>query len=192
MGREFELKFAATAQIHQAVEEKYGDFQEITMETTYFDTPDGALAARRVTLRQRMENGICVCTVKTPLPQGGKGEWELQWQDASTMVEKLCQIGAPRELLAWTAPGIEPICGARFVRKAKTIDCPGGSVELALDRGILLGGGRQIPLCELEVELKSGDDTVAIDFAAQIAAEFDLKPENLSKFRRAQLLSKGE
>ena len=192
MGREFELKFSATPQIHQAVEEIYGPFETITMETTYFDTPDGTLAARFVTLRQRLENGVRVCTVKTPLADGSKGEWEICWDEPATMVEKLCQAGAPADLLAWTKNGIVAICGARFTRRAKTVVCPGGSVDLALDAGVLLGGGREIPLCELEVELKSGDDAVAEAFAAQIAKEFDLKPERRSKFRRAQLLAKGE
>ena len=40
--------------------------------------------------------------------------------------------------------------------------------------------------------LKSGEDAVAEAFAAQLAAEFDLKIERRSKFRRAQLLVKGE
>ena len=57
MGREFELKYAATEQIQEAVAAKYGDFHTITMETTYFDTPHGDLAAQRITLRRRMENG---------------------------------------------------------------------------------------------------------------------------------------
>ena len=192
MGREFELKYAITEQIQDAVAEKYGDFHTITMETTYFDTPNGDLAERRITLRRRMENGVSVCTVKTPLPDGGKGEWEICWQEPTTMVAELCKHGAPEQLLAWTEGGIVPVCGARFTRRAKTIDLPGGSVELALDRGILLGGDRQEALCELEVELKSGEDQVALDFAAQIAAEFDLRPEPRSKFRRAQLLAKGE
>ena len=192
MGREFELKYSATEQIQDAVAEKYGDFHSITMETTYFDTLGGDLAAQRITLRRRMENGVSVCTVKTPLPDGGKGEWEICWQEPATMVEELCKQGAPQQLLAWTKNGIVPICGARFTRRAKTIELPGGSVELALDRGILLGGDRQEALCELEVELKSGEDRVALDFAAQIAEEFNLQPEPRSKFRRAQLLAKGE
>ena len=192
MGREFELKYAATEQIQEAVAAKYSDFHTITMETTYFDTPHGDLAARRITLRRRMENGVSVCTVKTPLPDGGKGEWEICWQEPATMVEQLCKHGAPEQLLSWTKNGIVPICGARFTRRAKTIDLPGGSVELALDRGVLLGGDHQEELCELEVELKSGEDQVALDFAAQIAAEFQLQAEPRSKFRRAQLLAKGE
>lgn len=191
MGREFELKFAATPTIQDRIEEKYGPFHEISMETTYFDTPDGALSARRVTLRRRMENGVSVCTVKTPLADGSKGEWELEWMDPATMAQELCKLGAPAELLEWTHGGIVAICGARFTRRAKTVTLPGGSVELALDRGVLLGGGREMPLCEVEVELKSGPDQAAIEFAAALAAEFGLQTEPRSKFRRAKDLAQG-
>lgn len=192
MGREFELKFAANPEIQAAVEKKYGAFQQISMETTYYDTADGALAARRITLRRRMENNVSVCTVKTPLADGSKGEWELEWNDPAAMVKELCKLGAPEEILGLTSAGIVPICGARFTRRAKMLELPGGSVELALDAGVLLGGGREMPLCELEVELKSGLDSVATEFAAAIAAEFGLQPEIRSKYRRAQLLAKGE
>ena len=69
---------------------------------------------------------------------------------------------------------------------------PGGAVELAVDKGLLLGGGKTLPLCEVEVELKDGEDAVAENFAAALAAEFDLQPEKRSKFSRAQQLAKGE
>lgn len=192
MGREFELKYRATEEILTAVAEKYGDFTPISMETTYFDTPDGALAARHITLRRRMENGASVCTVKTPLPDGSRGEWEISWNQPETMVAQLCAAGAPEELSELTKDGIVPVCGAKFTRLATAIELPGSEVELALDRGVLTGGGREIPLCELEVELKSGADAPAAAFAEAIAAEFGLHPESESKFRRAQKLAKGE
>ena len=189
MGREFELKFAATEEQQAAILAKFGDFREISMETTYFDTPDRALGQRRITLRQRKENGAPICTVKTPLPDGSKGEWELEYEDTATMVDMLCKLGAPEELKMLTAGGIEPICGARFLRRAKYLDVPGGQIELAVDKGVLLGGGKEMPLCEVEVELKSGPDDAAIDFAAALAEEFGLKPEKKSKFARAKKLS---
>lgn len=192
MGREFELKFQATEEILSAVKEKYGDFRAIAMETTYYDTPDGALAARRITLRRRMENEISVCTVKTPLADGSRGEWELEWTEPETMVEQLCKCGAPMELKWLTCGGIAPVCGARFTRLAKIVEGDGWAVELALDRGLLVAGNRQEPLCELEVELKSGDDAAAIAFALGIAAEYGLQPQYRSKFHRAQKLAKGE
>lgn len=192
MGREFELKFAAMEAQQAAIMQKYGDFHSITMETTYYDTPDQTLARHHITLRRRLENGICICTVKTPLADGSRGEWELQWNDAETMVDELCKLGAPDDLKVLTAPGIIPICGARFTRQAKELCLPDGTVELAVDKGVLLGGGKEIPLCEVEVELKSGSDAAAERFAKELSAEFGLQPETRSKFRRAQLLAKGE
>ena len=66
MGREFELKFRADAGTIALIREKYGSFTSISMETTYYDTPSGALSARHYTLRKRLENGESVCTLKTP------------------------------------------------------------------------------------------------------------------------------
>ena len=192
MGREFELKYRATEEILKAVEEKFGGFAPISMETTYYDTADGALAARRITLRRRMENAVSVCTVKTPLPDGGRGEWEVCWQEPATMAAELCAAGAPEELLELTKDGIVSVCGAKFTRLAKTVAAEGCQVEIALDQGILTGGGREEALCELEVELKSGDDAAAEAFAQALAAEFGLQPEERSKFKRAQALAKAK
>ena len=55
MGREFELKFKATPEALQRLEATYpGAGQVLQMESTYFDTPDGALSARYWTLRRRL------------------------------------------------------------------------------------------------------------------------------------------
>ena len=56
----------------------------------------------------------------------------------------------------------------------------------------MLGGGQEIPLCEVEVELKSGDPETAVAFATALAQRFGLEPEKKSKFRRALALAKGE
>ena len=66
MGREFELKYAATQAQQDALGASFGEFTPIAMETTYYDTSDGALSRQHITLRRRLENGVSVCTVKTP------------------------------------------------------------------------------------------------------------------------------
>lgn len=192
MGREFELKFAATPAQQAAIAAEYAPFRQIRMETTYFDTPNADLTARHITLRRRMENERSVCTVKTPLPDGSRGEWELEWADPYTMVDALCSAGAPEFLRELTAGGIVPVCGARFTRLARDVELPGGTAELALDSGVLLGGGREIPLCEVEVELKSGSDEATQTLADTISAQFGLLPQPKSKFRRAKALADGE
>ena len=185
MGREFELKYKANPAVQEAIGAEFGPFRVIEMETTYYDTADGALSARHITLRRRMENGESVCTVKTPLADGSRGEWEIRWPEPETMVDALCEAGAPAELKALTAGGIVAVCGARFTRQAAEIVLDGGTAELALDRGVLLGGGREVPLCEIEVELKDGADEATLFFARELAARFSLTPQHKSKFRRA-------
>ena len=191
MGREFELKFRATPEQQEAILSLYGDFSTIDMETTYYDTPNGSLSARNITLRRRLENGNAVCTVKTQLDGVGRGEWETNHQRIEDAIPVLCKLGCTEDLIALTAPGLVRVCGARFTRQCKTLAVEGSTVELALDRGILLGGGRELPLCEVEVELKEGREDDALLFAQILAAKYGLQQETKSKFRRALDLAKA-
>ena len=189
MGREFELKFRADAETIAAIEEKYGSFTPISMETTYYDTFDLKLAFHHWTLRRRMENGVSVCTFKRPHKDGGRGEWEVECSSIMEGIMKLCQNGADWELMRISSGGLVETCGARFTRLARQIEVPGGKVELALDQGVLLGKGKELPFWEVEVELKEGSDEVAAGFAQALAAEFPLIPEPKSKFVRAMTLA---
>jgi inorganic triphosphatase YgiF len=193
MGVEFELKFSAEPDQLEAVAAAYPvDYHTITMETTYFDTPDFALSDRRVTLRRRMENGEAVCTVKTPISELGRGEWDCRCENIEEAILALCKLGAPMDLLALTADGVAPVCGAKFTRRAGLVMVQGKELEIALDRGILTGCGNEIPLCEVEVELKSGDPDTAVSFGTALADRFGLQPQKKSKFRRALALARGE
>ena len=189
MGREFELKYRADADKIAAIREKYGEFAPISMETTYYDTPDLKLSFHRWTLRRRLENGVSVCTFKRPLDDGSRGEWEVACDSIMQGIPQLCQAGADWELMRATAGGVIPICGAKFTRLAATLETDGCTVELALDQGVLTGGSRELPLAEVEVELKAGSENAAVAFAEGLAKEFGLEPEEKSKFARAMALS---
>ena len=189
MGREFELKFSADAESFAALGAKWEDLTVISMETTYFDTPAGDLSRRHITLRRRMENGVSVCTVKTPDGGYGRGEWELECENIEAAVPMLCKLGAPESLLALTREGLVISCGARFTRRAKLLTLDGCTVEIALDEGVLLGGSKEAPLCEIEVELKAGSEEAAAAFAIELAQEYGLRPETRSKIARAMALA---
>ena len=189
MGREFELKYRADAGVLVGIQEKFGGFTAISMETAYYDTQDGLLRALHWTLRRRYENGISVCTLKTPAAGGGRGEWEVHAPDIAAALPLLQQLDTPEGLRIFTADCLVLSCGARFTRLAKTLEIPGAVVELALDRGVLLGGGQELPFAEMEVELKEGSEEAAIRFAQALAAEFSLEPEHKSKHARAVALA---
>lgn len=185
MGREFELKYTATEAVLAALAEKYPGGRTIAMETTYFDTADGLLSARKMTLRLRKENSTSVCTLKTPLSDGSRGEWECPASDIEAGIHSLLAMGAPPALDALTKGGVIAVCGARFTRRTASVATADGMAELALDSGVLLGGGRQTPLCEVEVELKTGSNAATAAFASSLAASYGLTAQPESKFRRA-------
>lgn len=192
MGREFELKYRTTEAVQDTIAAAFHGFRQIRMETTYFDAVDGSLSDRHITLRLRKENDTTVCTVKTPSPDGGRGEWECEATDITEGLERLVAIGAPLQVAVLAQRGLVPVCGAKFTRLATEVPTADGTAELALDRGILLGGGREIPLCEVEVELKTGSDEAVLALADALAEKYGLLPEKHSKFRRALALAKGE
>ena len=192
MGIEYELKFKATPQQQELVRQMFDVPEQLfSMETTYYDTPSGALSARHYTLRRRMENHRSVCTLKAPADLG-RGEWECDCADIWEAIPVLCQLGAPADLEALVKEGLIEVCGARFTRIAKTVQLPEATAELALDSGVLLGGGKELPLCEIEVELKEGKPEAVAAFAAQLALGVGLATEKRSKFRRALALYRGE
>ncbi len=191
MSIELEWKYQATEDTLLAIEQAFpGAYQRIAMATTYFDTPDHAFSRRHWTLRHRLENGAGVCTLKMPAPGGGRVEYEAPAADLSSGVAALIDQGAPEALLQ-LAPQARPRCSAAFTRRALRMELPGAVVELALDRGTLSGGGRELPFAEVEVERKEGQGEAAEAFAQRLAEQFDLKIEPLSKFARAAELAGG-
>ena len=190
MSREFELKYRCDSQALSAIRDAYGDFAPIAMETTYYDTEDLKLAFHHWTLRKRLENGVAVCTFKSPGENGGRNEWEVECDSILPGIMALCQKGAPWELMRATAGGVRPFCGAKFTRLAKELTLEDGTqVELALDEGILTGGANQQRFAEVEVELKEGSEDSAVLFARLLAAQYALTPEPEAKVVRARKLA---
>ncbi|MBE6976940.1 MAG: CYTH domain-containing protein [Ruminococcaceae bacterium] len=185
MGKEFELKYAATPEIQQVLLAELGDCARIAMETTYYDTPGRELSARHITLRRRYENGVSVCTLKAPLGKNSRREWETEAATIEEGLPALCKLSNWQELAEITAQGLMPLCGARFTRHAATVALPDCTVEIAVDAGVLTAGEKEVPLCEIEVELKSGSEDAAVYFAGVLAAKYGLRREPKSKFRRA-------
>lgn len=192
MGIEFELKYRATPQVQQALLAAIsGTRQQYRMETTYYDTPEGALSARYYTLRRRIENETSVCTLKFPAQDQGRGEFELECDTIEKAIPELGRLSGT-DLAQLTKDGVVPVCSAAFDRTAITFTWQDATLEMALDKGSLSGGGQTVPLCEVEIELKAGSREAARSCGAFLAAAYGLIPEERSKFRRALALAKGE
>ena len=189
MGSEYELKYRADRESLSSIFTTFpARWQTIAMETTYYDTPSHSLSRRRWTLRRRMENQTSVCTVKTPGAGLERGEWEVACDSIESAIPELCKLGSPQELAALAKEGLIVSCGAKFTRRAATFSLRDCVMEIALDEGVLLGGSKELPLWELEVELKEGSRSSMEAFAAELAGIYQLQAEEKSKFARALAL----
>ena len=186
MAIEYELKYRAPEGTLEKLREAFpGHWLQTQMETTYYDTPDGALSARKWTLRRRMENGRSICTLKTPRGNA-RNEWEVCCESIDAAVEELCRLGAPEQLRTLASAPLIPVCGARFTRYSRSLKLPDRTeADLSFDTGILFAGERQEQLCEVELELMVGAPCAVDGEAARLAAEFGLTEEPRSKFKRA-------
>lgn len=202
MATELEIKFAvpgaetldaifACASVRERMHEPQP--RQIQMETTYFDTVDGSLSARRWTYRLRQENGCSVVTLKTPGEGYARGEWECRAAHPQDAAQALIALGAPQELAEILhASPLKAVCGAQFTRRAVLLLLEDDTLcELCGDIGMLLGGAHRRMLCELELELKRGSETAMLDYARTLADAFSLHEERKSKFARARALAKG-
>ena len=192
MATEYEFKFRVDRRDFIPISAAFPQpGREIRMETVYYDTPSGAFAARRYTLRRRLENGVSVCTLKLPAGDA-REEFETENAFIEAALPQFLAQGAPAEVAELAKEGLFPICGAKFTRIAKTIPITDGEAELALDYGYLFAGDRKQTLSEMELELKSGSKESFDLFVQSVAGEFQLEEEPKSKFARALKLYKGE
>lgn len=193
MGMEIEWKYQASPEIlGKIVGSLSGEFEIFRMKTVYFDTPDRLLSAEKITLRIRRENDVSIATVKSPKQGLGRGEWECAGENMAEVLPVLARESGLPALNGLKSEDLRPICGAEFTRRAMRLSVPGGEVELALDLGKVTGGGREAPICEVEIEGKTGDVSQWEVFARDFAEKFDLHSQPKSKFRRALALTLEE
>lgn len=88
--------------------------------------------------------------------------------------------------------GLIVTCGAQFQRTAIHVTLGSSTAEIALDQGILINGSKTAPLCECEVELKSGSPEDVVAFAQKLSETYRLPRETRSKFARANALGQEE
>lgn len=193
MGLEIELKYRADEAVLERIAGDFGEgFQHIPMETTYYDTADGELSRRHWTLRRRQEGGKSVCTLKIPAPGGARGEWELECDAIEKAVPLIAELAKLPELGELAEKGLVVSCGARFLRRAKTIALGTAEVELALDSGVLINGEREMPLAEAELELKKGDERELMAYGQLFSRTYGLSIQPKSKYARARALGRED
>jgi inorganic triphosphatase YgiF len=204
LGIERELKLALAPSQHNDVarffDERTGPGRPVQLANVYFDTPGCALAKAKSALRLRRTPEQWLQTYKTlgktVAGLSNRHEWEMPVEGKALDIDALlsaCDSDAARDALKRAAPNLIALFKTDVRRILWDIERDGSQIEVALDLGEITaevdGTMRRAEISELELELKSGDESALSMLAAELRGAFpELTPEDLSKAQRGYLL----
>jgi inorganic triphosphatase YgiF len=196
--REIELKLAVPAGSAKAISQhpalRKSRAQQRHEVSTYFDTPDLALAQRGLMLRVRHTGDQYVQTLKADAHHGAvadRAEWEWKLTDNAPNLALLettpvAEVLPPRQ-------EVEPVFITEVDRTIRTLTLDDGTVaEAAWDEGAIVAGKRRQPISELELELKDGDPAALLRFAVKLHEDVSFTIASESKAARGYRLRSDE
>lgn len=188
---EREIKFHVPAARRDALLQamQQPDTQLQRLQARYFDTPLRELAASRVALRLRNENGQWVQTAKAP-GADPLTRFEHNTQRPDDTLDLTVYKGTPleRTLAGLNAP-LAPTYAIDVDRLALRVRHQGAHIELAFDQGVLRAGDISLPILELELELIEGPVAALFSLAETWLQEHGLILELRSKAERGDALA---
>jgi inorganic triphosphatase YgiF len=146
------------------------------LESTYYDTADQWLSGQRMALRVRKIGRKRIQTLKAPAagPQGLQNFLEIEAEIASDRPQ-LSAVTDPKLSRKLERENVwrrlRPIFETRFQRSAFLTEHGSAMIEVAVDLGSIIAGGRRQPIAEIELELKSGEPGALYDLAEQLALQ---------------------
>lgn len=157
------------------------------LASIYYDTPQLALLKAGISLRVRRMSGGWFQSIKTAGKVSGGLHDRQEWEDLlhrgqpdfSKITEPwLRAIFDNNELRA----ALRPLFTTEVKRTEWQLDTGRGLIEMALDVGhLVIDGTAQAEICELELELKQGEQQQLFDFAQALQQSIALQAEDTSK-----------
>ncbi|MEM7191827.1 MAG: CHAD domain-containing protein [Pseudomonadota bacterium] len=170
--------------------------KERHLDSTYYDTPDDHLRKAGVFLRVRRTGHGFVQTIKTGRALSEfleRDEWECDLASDTPNLAFAEGTALAPLLTNDVRASLAPRFATRFHRQTFLIDDSGTLIEAAIDRGDIVAGENSSMVCELELELKSGESTALFSLAKHLAESVPLTLSIKTKAERGfDLLDNGE
>lgn len=150
----------------------------------YYDTEALDLHRSQMALRLRRIGKRWVQTlkgggsVKAGLHQ--RSEWEMEVSKAALDFSMLAEAGVPLP----SPDTLQALFVTDFYRTSRMMDWHGARIEVCMDRGLVTARGSSAPICEVELELKSGDPLSLFELAQEI---LNIVPFELEVVSKAEL-----
>ncbi len=202
METEIELKFFVSPEFSKTLREKISQTKVLQhscreLGNTYFDTPDNWLRQHDIGMRIRRFDGVFVQTVKTSgrVVAGLHQRPEFNAEHTSNTPDLMLHptdIWPDNKSIEVLQSELRPLFSTNFTREQWLIGMPDGSqVEVAFDLGQVEADGKQDPICEVELELKSGQTDALFTLARGFCEEGGMRLGNLSKAAKGYRLASG-
>lgn len=163
----------------------------VTLQATYYDTPDLALRAHYFALRVRREGGRWRQTLKSGRPGSLiRSEWEWDLPDRSLKPDLLDAIELPDAVRA-KLDRLRPQFEIDVKRRSRVVASQSAEIEVALDEGLVIASRRRVRLLEVEFELKKGAPADLFALARKYAADGGLRLTLVNKSDRGFALAAG-
>ena len=202
MVEEIELKLALTPKAMEALRRSRlwrslgaGRMRRQRLVSIYFDTPDRLLAKSGCALRIRHDGQRRIQTLK--IPSAGGGELH-RYGEIETVLEgdrpDLSVVGnsLPRLLPLGRLRGrLLPVFHTEFERRTMLVTMKGARIEVAFDRGAIVAERKRAALCEIELELKTGNRARLYELALALSKLAALTVERRTKAARGYTLADG-
>lgn len=164
-------------------------------ETTYFDTSNHDLSKEGLTYRIRKAPGGYTATIKgLGSNEGGlhrRNEWNREIAGKQPDIKLFSDLEiAPKLEKLIGEKSLEPVFVTRFKRNIINFHAEDGSIiEVGADLGEIIRGDKSEEICEIELELKSGEVPQLLKLGARLSELYPLIMEEKSKYQRGMELA---
>ena len=86
----------------------------------------------------------------------------------------------------------QTVCNTAFQRHTITVFFEESTLEVCFDLGNCMGIKKSLPICEMEIELVSGETASVTDLGRLVRENTSCRPLEISKFARCLMLMKEE
>ncbi|RBP82479.1 CYTH domain-containing protein [Marinomonas rhizomae] len=169
----------------------------LALMNAYFDTENAELMQGGMALRIRAVNNKFIQTVKTRgsnrIGMHARGEWEWFVSSDQLDLSLLSDVPLPESLqdMSWCSKLIE-VYRTDFERQVWNIQSHETKMEVVCDQGLVTSPYGEDAICELELELKEGDESGLYQFALQLADRVPVQVSIVSKAQKGVRLKYGQ
>jgi len=172
--------------------------EKLAFKAAYFDTDDGVLSANDIAFRVRLEGPRVIASLKWD----GKNEGPLHTREEINVPidGEGCLIMPNPEIFKESDIGkfmlelingkpLSSIMEVGFLRSRLRVDTGSSIIEVSVDIGEIITDSGKEALCELELELFSGQRSELVELGEKLREHHLLTPETRSKYARGLLLN---